>query len=149
MSRPIVLERTTGIGIASAVLTAGLLAGAGAFLGGYALGERSAPEQTLQTELAEKTYTVDDLEAALVACEIEGVSVESSSVTLLGADYPGMNRQCFIAEMGATELADREFSFGLGTRPEDYLDGGEYSWSNVHMVWEQASDGRDVTITVE
>ena len=146
MSRSIVLERTTGIGIASAVLTAGLLVGAGAFFGGYALGERTAPEPVLQTELAEKTYTVSDLEAALGACELDGATVDGSSVTLIGGEWPSMNRQCFVAEMGASEIADREYSYPFGPdRPE----GGVYSWSNVHMVWKQTDEGRDVTITVE
>lgn len=149
MSRPIVLERTTGIGIASAVLTAGLLVGAGAFFGGYALGERRAPEQVLQTELAEKVYDVDDLKAALDACLLEDASVDRSSVTLIGGEHPPAKRQCFVVEMGAPEIVDREYTGGLGLPREGADLGGEYSWSNVHMVWEQTSDGRDVTITVE
>lgn len=124
-----------------------MLVGVGVFLGGYLLGEASAPPPP--TELAEKVYTVDDLEGALAACQLEGVAVEDSSVTLLGADHPGTNRQCFVVEMGATAIADREFSYGFGTKPADRPEGGEYSWSNVHMEWEQTDEGRDVTIKVE
>lgn len=149
MSSQFAIGRTSALLLGIMVLVAGLALGVGAFLGGWSLGERTAPGQALQTELAEKTYTVADLEAALAACEIDGAKVENSSVTLLGADYPSMNRQCFIAEMGASEIADREFSYGIGTKEEDRPAGGDYSWSNVHMVWEQTDDGRDVTIAVE
>lgn len=54
-----------------------------------------------------------------------------------------------MAEMGASEIADREFSYGIGMRPEDRPEGGDYSWSNVHMVWSQTDDGRDLTIAVD
>lgn len=143
MSRPILVERTAGIGIAAAILTAGLVVGAGAFLGGYLAGESA--HQAEPTELAEKTFTVADLEAALTACEIDGAAVDGSSVTLLGGDYPGPSRQCVVAEMDAPSLAQTEFGH-ISNTP---LEGGEYSWSNVHMVWEQTDEGRDVTITVE
>lgn len=91
MSSQLVIGRTSALLLGIMVLVAGLAVGAGAFRGGMIIGERTAPDQVLQTELAEKTYTVKDLEAALVACEINGVTVQDSSVTLLGADYPGMN----------------------------------------------------------
>lgn len=150
MSRPIFIERSTGIGVAAVVLTAGLVFGAGAFLGGYVLGERSAPEPAPQTELAAKEYVAGDLEAAMAACRIEGLVAKESSVTLAGADHSPMKRQCFVAEMGATELAIAEYGFSSWGTPEDsWIEGGEYSWSNVHMVWEQTDTGRDVTITVE
>lgn len=129
--------------LAGTILCSGIAVAGGVFLGGYALGEQPAPPPP--TELAEKTYTIEDLEAALAACEIEGVAVEDSAVTLVGADHPSQNRQCFVAEMRATELADREYAGVLGTRVPDE---GEYAWSNVTMSWQQAEVGRDVTITV-
>lgn len=142
------IERGPAILLAGAVIVAGISFGAGAFFGGYALGE-SQPNAA-PTALAETTYAGDDLSRALVACEIEGAAVEGSSVTLLGSDHSPMKRQCFVTEMGATELASREYSFSSWSTPkEDYLEEGEYFWSNVHMMWEQTDDGRDVTITVE
>lgn len=140
----ITIERGPATLLAGAVIVAGIAVGAGAFLGGYALGDEPAPPAP--TELAEKVYTEADLEAALATCELDGAEVVDSSVTLLGADYPGVNRQCFVAEMGATELADREFTTVIGAnQPEE----GEYAWSNVRMSWKQTDEGRDVTITVE
>lgn len=140
----VVLERwQTGV-LAGSVLVAGLAVGGGAFLGGFALGDTPAPPPP--TELAEKTYTDKDLEAALVACELDGATLESSSVTLIGSEWPALNRQCFVAEMGASEIADRDYTGTLGT---GRTEGGEYSWSNVHMSWEQTDEGRDVSITVQ
>lgn len=144
----VVLERWQAGVLAGSVLVAGIAVAGGAFLGGYALGDTPAPPPP--TELAERTYTPGDLEAALVACEIEDVTLDGRSVTVPG-DRPPMNRQCFVAEMGATELAIREYewsSWGT-TNEEHFLDRGEYSWSNVHMLWEQTDEGRDVSITVQ
>lgn len=142
------IERGPAILLAGAVIVAGIIFGAGAFVGGYALGE-SRPDAA-PTALAETTYTGDDLSSALAACEIEAGAVEDGSVTLLGADQSPMKRQCFVAEMGATELASREYGFSSWSTPkEDYLEEGEYVWSNVHMIWEQTNDGRNVTISVE
>lgn len=133
--------------LAGTILCAGLAVAGGAFLGGYALGDQPAPPPP--TELAEKTYTVEDLEAALSACEIEGADVESSAVTLIGADHSPMKRGCFVAEMGAPELAQREYGFSAaGTAEAHYLSSADYAWSNVTMSWEQTRQGRDVTITV-
>ncbi len=141
-----ILERwQTGV-LAGSVLVAGLAVAGGAFLGGYTLGYTPAPPP--RTELAEKTYTDKDLEEALAACEIDA-AIADGAVTLPGADHPAMNRQCFVGEMGAPVIADREFSYGFGTRGEDRPEGGEYSWSNVHMTWKQTDDGRDVSITAQ
>lgn len=99
--------------------------------------------------IRDRTYNIEDLAAALTVCEVDGGEVQEGSVTLLGADHPAMNRQCFVVEMGAPEIANREYGFGMGAPPEDIPTEGEYTWSNVHMVWEQTETGRDVTITVQ
>lgn len=138
------IEYGPAIPLAGTVAFAGFILGVGAFLVGYALGDQPAPPPP--TELAEKTYMVEDLDAALEACEIEDVAIDGSSVTLVGADHPSQKRQCFVAEMGATELADRDYSGVFGTSVPT---GGEYAWSNVSMSWQQTDAGRDVTITVE
>lgn len=144
MSQSITIGRDAALLIMFSVLAAGILLGGGAFLGGYMLGDEPAPPAP--TELAEKTYTVADLEQALATCEIDGATIEGSTVTLLGGDHPGLNRQCVVAEMGATELADREYTTVVGGNvPEK----GDYTWSNVHMTWQQTDEGRDVTITVQ
>lgn len=148
MSESITIGRNAALLIMFAVLAAGVLVGGGAFLGGYMLGDEPAPPAP--TELAEKSYTVADLEAALAACEIEGVAVESSSATLIGADHSPMKRGCFVAEMGAPELAQQEYGFSaVGTNEAHYLSSADYAWSNVTMSWQQTSQGRDVTITVQ
>lgn len=135
------LERWQVWILAGSILCAGLAVAGGAFLGGYALGDQPAPPPP--TELAEKTYTAQDLETALAACEIDGVAVEGGAVTLLGSDYPGPNRQCVVREMGPPPLALTEYeNFG------GEISSGDYSWSNVTMSWEQTGQGRDVTITV-
>lgn len=95
--------------------------------------------------LAEKVYSVDDLGAALNACGIQGEEVGEGTVTLGGEKYMGSARQCVVEEMGAPSLARTEF----GNQDRVPPDGGEYSWSNVRMVWEQTDGGRDVTITVK
>lgn len=140
----VTLEKSSAVLLAVAVAYGSLAVGIGAFLGGYALGDE--PEPVAPTALAEKTYTVADLEAALAACEIDGAKVVDSSVSLLGGDWPAYKRQCFVAEMGATELADRDYTGGWGV---EITGGATYHWSNVEMVWEQTDEGRDVTITVE
>ena len=144
----VILERWQAGVLAGSVLVAGVAVAGGAFLGGYALGDSPAPPPP--TELAEKTYRVEDLEAALSACKLEDVPLEGQSVTVSG-DHPPTSRQCFVAEMGASELAIREYewsSWGT-TNPEHHLESGEYSWSNVRMVWKQTDEGRDVNITVQ
>lgn len=152
MNQVISIDRRSAILVAIAAAAGGAALGVGAFLGGYALGERAAPEPTaaaVPTELAEKTYTVADLEAALGACGIEGVAVEDGVVSLAGEDHPGYTRQCFVAEMGASEVAQAEYRhINLGEEKDDWLTSGEYTWSNVHMEWEQTRAGRDLTITV-
>lgn len=141
----IVLERWQAWLLAGSIACAGLTVAIGAFLGGYVLGDQPAPPPP--TELAEKTYTVEDLESALTACKIEGVTVESSSVTLLGADWPSPQRQCFVMTMGATPLAKAEYA-GIYINEDDPPRGGEHVWSNVTLSWEQTGQGRDVTISV-
>lgn len=137
----VILERWQAGMLAGSVLVAGVAVAGGAFLGGYALGDQPAPPPP--TELAEKKYTVEDLEAAMAECQVEGASVEGGAVTLLGGDYAGPNRQCFVREMGAPSLALTEYeNFG------GQVSSGDYSWSNVTMTWEQTNQGRDVTITV-
>lgn len=134
--------------LSGSILCAGLAVAGGAFLGGYVLGDQPAPPPP--TELAEKTYTVEDLEAALSACEVEGVAVASSALTLNGGEHSPMKRGCFVAEMGAPELAQQEYGFSaVGTAEAHYLSSADYAWSNVTMTWEQTGQGRDVTITVE
>lgn len=136
------IEYGPAILLAGTVAFAGFILGVGAFLGGYARPASPTPP----TELAEKTYMVEDLDAVLEACEIEDVAIDGASVTLVGADHPSQKRQCFVAEMGATELADRDYSGVFGTSVPT---GGEYAWSNVSMSWQQTDAGRDVAITVE
>lgn len=141
------LERWQVWVLAGTILCAGLAVAGGAFLGGYALGDEPAPPPP--TELAEKTYTVEDLEDALTACQVEGVAVDSTSVTLIGGDHSPMRRACFVEEMGAPAIAQQEYSYaGVSTRPDFRPDGGEYAWSNVAMSWEQTDEGRDVTLRV-
>ena len=143
----VVLERWQAGIIAGSIVVAGIAVAGGAFLGGYAHGGQLAPPPP--TELAEKTFTTQDLEAALSACEIEGVTEEDSSVTLISKDHSPMRRGCFVEEMGAPAIAQHEYGFSSwGTAETDYLGGGEYSWSNVRMVWEQTDSGREVTIEV-
>lgn len=143
MSSTVTVSRGGVVGIAAAVLTAGLIVGGGALLGGYALGAARPAEAP--TELAEKTYTDADLEAALAACQIDGVTVADHAVTLVGTEWPSLNRQCFVGEMGASELADRDYAGGIGM---DGSGGATYRWSNVTMVWVQTPEARDVTITI-
>ncbi|UVY83806.1 hypothetical protein NLU66_16590 [Brachybacterium sp. NBEC-018] len=138
------ISRGGVVGIAAAVLTAGLMVGGGALFGGYALGAARPAEAP--TELAEKTYTDADLEAAIVACALNGVVVKNHSVTLPGGEWPALNRQCFVTEMDATGLADRDYTGGLGV---EGTEGATYRWSNVTMTWKQTDEGRDVTIAVE
>lgn len=143
----VILERWQAGMLAGSVVVAGIAVAGGAFLGGYALGDTPTPSRP--TELAEKTYAAQDLEAALAACEIKGVPVEAASVTLIGGEHSSMRRGCFVEEMGAPPIAQHEYGWSnFGTPKEHYIDGGEYSWSNLHMVWEQTEEGRDVTITV-
>lgn len=143
----VILERWQAGVLAGSVLVAGVAVAGGAFLGGYALGDQPTPPPP--TELADKTYTVEDLEAALASCEIEEAVVDGGAVTLLGGDHSPMKRQCFVGEMGASELAIAEYGYSSsGTPQEYYLDSGDYSWSNVRMTWEQTNQGRDVTISV-
>lgn len=152
MNQVISIDRRSAILVAIAAAAGGAALGVGAFLGGYALGERAAPElapAAVPTKLAEKTYTVADLEAALDACGIEGATVEGGTVTLAGADHAGYTRQCFVAEMGAPELAQAEYRHNNQVeQQENWLESGEYTWSNVLMEWEQTRAGRDLTITV-
>ena len=139
----VTLENGPAALLAGTVMCGSLIIGIGAFLGGYTLGDQ--PATPAPTALAEKTYTTEDLETALAACRIEGAKVEGSSVTLIGGDWPAYKRQCFIAEMGAPEIAQTEYEYWGGVE----VRGGEYAWSNVQMTWEQTDEGRDVTITVE
>lgn len=142
-----ILERWQVWLLAGTILCSGIAVAGGAFLGGYALGEQPAPPPP--TELAEKTYTIEDLKAALSACEIEGAEPESSAVTLIGADHSPTKRGCFVVEMGAPELAQQEYGYSaLGTDEAHYLGGADYARSNVTMTWEQTAEGRDVTIMV-
>ncbi|MEE1618108.1 hypothetical protein [Brachybacterium sp. J153] len=104
----VTLEKSSAVLLAVAVACGSLAVGIGAFLGGYALGDE--PEPVAPTALAEKTYTVADLEAALAACELDGAEVVDSSVSLLGGDWPAYKRQYFVAEMDAPEIADRDYT---------------------------------------
>ena len=140
----ITLENGPAALLAGTVMCGSLIIGIGAFLGGYALGDQPTPPAP--TALAEKTYTTEDLETALAACRLEGAKVEGSAVTLIGGDWPATKRQCLVRQMDAPALAQTEYEYWGGAVR---LSGGEYTWSNVHMTWEQTDEGRDVTITVE
>ncbi|QCR53223.1 hypothetical protein C1N80_06260 [Brachybacterium sp. SGAir0954] len=143
MGQSVTIGSGAVVGISAAVLIAGLAVGGGALLGGYALGAARPAE--VPTELAEKTYTDADLEAAIAACALDGAVVEDHSVTLPGDEWPALNRQCFVTEMDATGLADRDYTGGLGV---DGTLGATYHWSNVTMTWKQTDQGRDLTISV-
>ena len=67
------LERWQVWVLAVTILCAGLAVAGGTFLGGFALGDRPAPPP--QTALAEKTYTVEELRAALDGCLREDVEI--------------------------------------------------------------------------
>lgn len=143
MSRPIVVERTVGIGIASAVLTAGLLTGAGAFLGGYILGERSAPTEVVEPEAAERVYTVDELRIALEACERTDVEIDGATAVI-----PPVEREqggsCVLGWFDAPGPVRTAWS----TAGNGYGETGSAEWSNVSVEWEQITGGRQTTITV-
>lgn len=145
MSRPIALERTTGIGIASAVLTAGLLVGAGAFFGGYALGERSAPAEVVEPEAAERVYTVDDLRLALEACERTDVEIDGATAAIPPQDG-SEGGGCVITWLDAPGPVMVTYSVSR----KGYGSTGTAQWSNVSLEWEQVAGGhRDMTITIE
>lgn len=139
----VILERWQAGMLAGSVVVAGIAVAGGAFLGGYALGDQPTPPPP--TELADKTYTVEDLDAALDACRIDGVEVQDGAVVLIGANHPATKRQCMVRQMNAPALAQTEYEYWGAVE----VSGGEYSWSNVSMSWEQTDQGRDVTITVE
>lgn len=145
MSRPILIERTTVIGLAAAVVTAGLLIGAGAFLGGYAIGERSAPTEAAAQELSERIYTVDELRLALDACERADVEIDGATAVippLDGSEGGG----CVITWLDAPGPVMVAYAVGR----KGYGSTGSAQWSNVSLEWEQVGGGqREMTITVE
>lgn len=145
MSRAILIERTTGVGLAAAVVAAGLLIGAGAFLGGYFLGERSAPTEVVEPEAAERAYTVDDLRLALEACERADVEIDGATAAippLDGSEGGG----CVITWLDAPGPVMVAYSVSR----KGYGSTGTTQWSNVSLEWEQVGGGhRDMTITIE
>lgn len=148
MKSSVTVSRGGVLGVAAAVLIAGLAVGGGALLGGYALGAAQPVEAP--TELAEKAYTDADLEAALAVCEVDGAPVKDGVLTMSGTDFPGYLRQCVLEEMGASTLAAREYGYDAAGTPESFRpDAGEHSWSNVTMTWKQTENGRDLTISVK
>ena len=129
----ITLGRGAAAGIGAAILISGLAVGGGAFLGGYVLGERSAP--AAEAGATERVYTAADLEAAMVACGIDGVQVKDGAISLPGADHPTYRRQCVVLALDAPARAEAEYMYvrlGPNTEP---LEGGTYEWSNLEMTW--------------
>lgn len=143
MSRPILIERTTGIGLAAAVVTAGLLIGAGAFLGGYILGERSAPTEVVEAEAAERVYTVDELQLALEACERPDVEIDGATAVIPPAEGE-QGGSCVLGWFDAPGPVRIAWS----TAGNGYGETGSAQWSNVSVEWEQVTGGRETTIAV-
>jgi hypothetical protein len=144
VSRPIVLERTTGIGIAASVLAAGLVVGAGAFLGGYFFGEGSAPTKPVAPEETERVYSADELQLALEACERPDVEIEGASAVIspMEGEQGGSCVLDWFDAPGPVRVA-------WSTAGNGYGETGSTQWSNVSVEWEQVTGGRQTTITVE
>ena len=144
MSRPILIERTTVIGLAAAVVTAGLLIGAGAFFGGYAIGERSAPTEAAAQELSERIYTIDELQLALEACERTDVEIDGATAVIPPMD--GEQNGSFVLSWFDAPGPVRVAWSASGN---SYGETGSVQWSNVSVEWEQVTGGRQTRITVE
>lgn len=148
MSRQIVIEGTTGIGVAATILAAGLAIGGGAFFGGYALGERNAPaapqDEVAATELPERVYTAEDLEEALEGCGRPDVEVDGG-VAVVPPKEDERDGGCVLTWFDAPGPVRVTYS----TPREWFGDTGSVAWSNVTFDWERISGGREVTITVE
>lgn len=149
MSEPVVVDRKSALILAGATLVGCLAVGVGAFFGGWALGERSTPEPPTvadaPAESAEKEYTTDDLEAAVAECGLGAEARSELSLVLPAGDFTGRDRSCVLLAMGASPRAMADWE----TVNQPQISKGEWSWSNVHMEWEQTPNGRDLTITVQ
>lgn len=143
MSRQIVIEGTTGIGVAATILAAGLAIGGGAFFGGYALGERSAPAEVVAPEPAERVYTVDELRLALEACERIDVEIDGATAVIPPVEGE-QGGSCVLGWFDAPGPVRTAWS----TAGNGYGETGSAQWSNVSVEWEQVAGGRQATITL-
>ena len=144
MSRPIVIERSAGVWIAASILAAGLVVGAGAFLGGYSLGERSAQAEGAASEEADRVYTVDELRLALEACERADVEIDGATAVLPPVEV-GRSGDCVLTWFDAPGPVRVAWS----TANRSYGETGSAEWANVSVEWEQITGGRQTAITIE